>query len=129
MSEYTAEEYREVLKAIYDMNYTERRTVFGESRATLDYVFNNSAQEIIEKYRTYINMPKTGEYWKSKENGNIVVVRYLDRNNVVRYYYCDNGSSDCVPVDYFTETFTKIEHKSQYLEAFLEEMKEVSGTK
>lgn len=125
MSEYTAEEYREVLREIYDMTYIERKTAFGESRTTLDYIFNNSAQEIIEKYRTYINTPKTGEYWKSEENGNMVVVRYSE-GNVVRYYRCDNGASDCMSVDYFTENFTKTGHKSQYLEAFLSEMKKVS---
>lgn len=128
MKEYTAEEYREVLNKIRDMPSYVREAVFGKNRNTLDYIFYDSAQEIIEKYRVYKDSPspKTGEYWKRKDNNGMVVVRHVEKD-AVSIYYLDGGTNRH-SLKYFTNTFARTEHKSKYLEAFLEEMKEVSGT-
>lgn len=125
MSEYTAEEYREVLKAIYDMDVEERKNNFGVSALVGDYVKNFSVSELIEKYRTYINTPKVGEYWKRKKNGEMVVVRYI-KNNVVYVYLCCGGHTDYCSLEHFADNHTRTEHKSQYLESFIKEMEEVS---
>lgn len=122
---YTAEEYREVLNKIRDMSPCVRESVFGKDRTTLDYIFYDSAQEIIEKYRAYKDTPKTGEYWKN--SADMIIVRYI-KNNIVFYYYCANGISSYMKCDTFVKNFTKTEHKSQYLESLIEEMKEVSST-
>jgi len=61
---YTAEEYRQVLIKIYGMKSEKREEAFGKDEFVADYVEHYSAQEIIEKYRAYVNTPKTGEYWK-----------------------------------------------------------------
>ena len=122
---YTAEEYREVLKAIGDMGGEERKKVFGVSVLVATYVKEFSASELIEKYRAYVNTPKTGEYWKRKETGEMVVVRRVEKDKVFTYY-CDGGVSYQNSLSYFTDTFTRTERKSRYLEDFLEEMKEVS---
>ena len=124
MSEYTAEEYREVLNKIRDMSPCIRESVFGKDRTTLDYIFYDSAQEIIEKYRAYVNTPKAGEYWKNND-GTMIIVRYI-KNNIVFYYYCRDGVSSYMRCDTFVGTFKRTEHKSKYLESFMEEMKEVS---
>lgn len=123
---YTAEEYREVLNKIRDMSPCIRESVFGKDRTTLDYIFYDSAQEIIEKYRAYADTPKAGEYWKNRE-GSAVVVRYI-KNNIVFYYYCNDVVSSYMRCDTFVASFTKTEYQSQYIESLIEEMKEVSGT-
>ena len=123
MSEYTAEEYREVLKAIYDMDSVERKNIFGVSTLIGGYVKDFSVSEIVEKYRAYINTPKTGEYWKAND-GQVVVVRYI-KNDLVYYYYCDCGTSNYTLARNFVKNFTKTERKSQYLELLFKEMEEV----
>lgn len=64
MSEYTAEEYKEALKAIIDMSGEERKKAFGVSTLVAAYIKDFSVSEIVEKYRAYINMPKVGDYWE-----------------------------------------------------------------
>lgn len=128
MSEYTAEEYRYVLNKIYNMNSEEREKAFGEDEFVADYVEHRSAQELIEKYRAYVNTPKTGEYWKRKGDGEMVVVRYV-KDCMVIVYYCDGGFGCEHSLTYFIDYFVRTEHKSRYLADFLNEMKEVSGTK
>lgn len=126
MSEtYTAEEYRDVLNGILDMDVIEREKAFGVSKPALKYVTDCPALEIIEKYRAYKTAPKVGEYWKGKENGVMVVVRYVEEN-VVHIYCCDGGYGNYFSYKYFVGNFTRTEHKSKYLESFLSEMKEVS---
>lgn len=124
---HTAEEYREVLKAIYDMDSVEREKAFGVDESVHEYLKDFSTTELIKKYRAYKNAPNTGEYWKNDEDGGMVVVRYVERG-MVRYYRCNNGTSNCLSIGYFIENFTKTEYRSKYLEAFLEEMKEVGDT-
>lgn len=124
MSEYTTEEYREVLKAIYDMDSVERETAFGSDGTVYEYLKNFSATELIEKYRAYYNTPKTGEYWKNNRDGRIIVVLRVEENMV--YVYYRDGSTNGITLKYFVGNFTKTEHKSKYLESFLSEMKEVS---
>lgn len=121
---YTAEEYRKTLSAINGMNSTERETAFGSCETVLTYVKGFSASEIIEKYRAYVNTPKVGEYWKRKRDGVMVVVLHVEENMV--YVYYRDGSTNSITLKYFVDYFTKTEHKSQYLEDFLSEMKEVS---
>lgn len=125
MSEYTAEEYRQVLAAVHDMNGGERKEAFGENKLVSDYVKDVSASELIKKYRAYVNAPKTGEYWKVNDGRNMVIVRYI-QNNIVYYYYCSDGLSSFMSYDIFCKTFTKTERKSQYLESLIKEMEEVN---
>lgn len=127
MSEYTAEEYREVLNKIRDMPSYVREAVFGKNRNTLDYIFYDSAQEIIEKYRVYKDSPKTGEYWKRKEDGEMVVVRRV-KDGMVFIYYCDGGCANSHSLECFVSNFTRTEYKSEYLGLLIEEMEGVSGT-
>ena len=122
---YTAEEYREVLKAIYDMDSVEREKAFGVDESVHEYLEDFSTTELIKKYRAYKNAPETGEYWRRKEDGQMIIVRYI-KSDVVYYYYCSDGVSSYMSTSNFVTYFTKTEHKSQYLEAFLSEMKEVS---
>ena len=124
MSEYTAEEYRQVLAAVHDMNGGERKEAFGENKLISDYVKDVSASELIKKYRAYVNTPKTGEYWKSTDR-RMILVRYIE-NNIVYYYYCCDGLSSFMSYDIFCKTFTKTERKSQYLESLIKEMEEVN---
>ena len=124
----TAEEYRKVLMSIYDMNAEERKKAFGVSTLVGGYVKDFSVSELIEKYRVYINTPKTGEYWKRKGDGEMVVVRYV-KDCMVIVYYCDGGFGCEHSLTYFIDYFVRTEHKSRYLADFLNEMKEVSGTK
>lgn len=121
---YTAEEYRDVLNRILDMGEIEREKAFGVSKPALKYVTDCPALEIIEKYRAYKTAPKVGEYWKKKEDGEMVVVRRV-KTNMVFIYYCDGGYGSHL-LQYFVDNFVRTEHKSKYLEAFLSEMKEVS---
>ena len=121
---YTAEEYRNVLKGILDMDMFEREEAFGTKKPALKYAIDYPASEIIEKYNVYINMPRTGEYWKHNVDGEMVVVRYVDKNTV-RVYYCDGGYNNSFSYKYFVGSFAKTEYKSKYLEDFLNEMKEV----
>lgn len=123
---YTAEEYRKVLSKIYDMGSTEREKAFGVDESICEYLKNFSATELMEKYRIYKNAPKVGEYWKRKKNGETVVVRRVEEN--MAYVYYRDGSTNILTFKYFADNFAKTERKSRYLEAFLEEMKEVSGT-
>ena len=116
---YTAEKYRETLIAIHGMNGGKRKEAFGENRCIF------SVSEIIEKYNVYINATKTGEYWERKKDGEMVVVRYVEKN-IVYVYLCDGGHTQCFSLKYFIDNHTKTEHQSLYLEAFLEEMKEMS---
>lgn len=126
MSEtYTAEEYRDVLNGILDMDVIEREKAFGVSKPALRYVTDCPALEIIEKYRAYKTAPKVGEYWKRKENGEMVVVRYAEKD-IVFIYHCEGGYSDHHLLNFFVNNFTKTEHKSQYLESLIKEMEEVS---
>lgn len=127
MDEYTAEEYREVLSAIQDMDSVEREKAFGLYETVCTYVKGFSASELIEKYRAYNDLPKVGEYWKRKDNNGMVVVRHVEKD-VVSIYYLDGGTNSH-SLKYFINTFTRTEHKSKYLEVFLEEMKEVGDTK
>ena len=90
MSKYTAEEYRDVLKAIYDMSTEEREKVFGVSKFIPGYIEEFSVSELIEKYHAYNNLPKVGEYWKRKENNGMVIVRSVEKDTVF-IYYCNNG--------------------------------------
>lgn len=122
---YTAEEYREVLKAIYDMDPVERKNIFGVSTLISGYIKDFSVSALIKKYRAYKNIPKVGEYWKKKENGKMVVVRYV-KNNIVYVYLCDGGNTDYCPLQHFADNYTRTEYKSKYLGVFFEEMKEVS---
>ena len=122
---YTAEEYREVLKAIYDMDSVERKNIFGVSTLIGGYIKDFSVSALIKKYRAYKNIPKVGEYWKKKENGKMVVVRYV-KNNVVYVYLCGCGHTDYCSLEHFAGNYTRTEHKSQYLESFINEMEEVS---
>lgn len=122
---YTVEEYREALIAIYNMDAEERKNVFGISMLVGDYVKDFSASELIEKYRAYSNTPKTGEYWKANDGRNIIIVRYI-QNDLVYYYYCSDGLSSFIRYDTFCKTFTKTERKSQYLELLIKEMEEAS---
>lgn len=124
MSEYTAEEYRDVIMAIHYMDGVQRKEVFGENSGISDYVKGFSVSELIEKYRAYVNTPKAGEYWKNND-GQMIIVRYI-KSNIVFYYYCSDGVSSYMRCDTFVECFTKTEYQSQYLESFIEEMKEVS---
>lgn len=124
MSEYTAEEYREVLNAIYDMNSVERKNIFGVSMLVGGYAKEFSVSELIEKYRAYVT-PKVGEYWKSNSERNMVIVRYI-KDGFVYYYYCSDGLSSYMQFDVFVKNFTKTECKSRYLHLLLEEMEEVS---
>lgn len=127
MSEnYTAEEYREVLKAISDMNDAEeRKKVFGVYMIFLSsYIRDFSASELIEKYRAYVNTPKVGEYWKRKRNGEMVAVRRVEEN--MAYVYYRDGSTNILTFTYLLDNFTRTEYKSKYLEAFIEEMKEIN---
>lgn len=127
MSEnYTAEEYREVLKAISDMNDAEeRKKVFGVYMIFLSsYIRDFSASELIEKYRAYVNTPKVGEYWKRKRNDEMVAVRRVEEN--MAYVYYRDGSTNILTFTYLLDNFTRTEYKSKYLEAFIEEMKEIN---
>lgn len=126
MSEYTAEEYREVLNAIWDMDMEEREKVFGIGKFISGYIKGFSVSELIKKYRAYVNTPKTGEYWKNNE-GSMVIVRYI-KSDTVFYYYCSDGVSSYMSTGNFAKNFTKTEHTSQYLGLLIEEMKEVFGT-
>ena len=121
---YTVEEYRETLKAIYDLNSEEREKVFGSFPFISDFVKSFSASELIEKYRAYVNTPKVGEYWKRKGDGEMVVVRRVEEYMAL-VYYCD-GSANMLTFTYLLDNFIRTEHKSKYLESFLSEMKEVS---
>lgn len=123
MREYTSEEYREVLKAIYDMGSEEREKVFGVSTLVGGYVKDFSVSALIEKYRAY-NTPKTGEYWKDNEKDEMVVVRGVEKD-LVRIYYCNGGYDSCYSLKYFVSHFTKTEYKSKYLELLFKEMEEV----
>lgn len=122
---YTADEYREVLMAVQDMNGDKRKEAFDKNKCFSDYIKDFPASELIEKYRAYKNIPQIGEYWKDKKNGEMIVIRRIEEN-VVYIYYCDGGYNNSFSYKYFVGNFVKTEHKSQYLEAFLEEMKEVS---
>lgn len=121
---YTAEEYREVLKEIYNMCSAERKKTFGVDTVVQDYTENFSASELIEKYRAY-NVPKVGEYWKREMNGEMVVVWYVEKN-AVYVYFCDDCCFDYFSRESFVDSFTRTEHKSKYLESLIEEMKGVS---
>lgn len=61
---YTAEEYREVLQAIYDMNAEKREKVFGVAHIIDDYIDDFSALELIEMYRAYVNIPRLANIGK-----------------------------------------------------------------
>lgn len=122
---YTAEEYRETLLAIYKMNSEEREKVFGLIPFIFDFAKNYQASELIEKYRAYSNTPKTGEYWKRKTDGEMIVVRRVEKD-IVYLYICDGGCSHILSLKCFTDNYTKTEHKSQYLELFIKEMEKVS---
>ena len=121
---YTVEEYRKALSEIYNMGSTEREKAFGVDESIYEYLKNFSATELMEKYRIYKNAPKVGEYWKNND-GQVIIVRYI-KNNIVYYYYCSNGVSSYMLTCNFVKIFTKTGHESQYLEAFLSEMEEVS---
>lgn len=123
---YTVEEYRKALSEIYNMGSTEREKAFGVDESIYEYLKNFSATELMEKYRIYKNAPKIGEYWKRKDNNGMVVVRHVEKD-VVSIYYLDGGTNSH-SLKYFTNTFARTERKSKYLEAFLEEMKEVGDT-
>lgn len=101
-----------------------REKVFGVSKFLHGYIKDFSVSELIEKYRAYVNTPKTGEYWKSND-GQMIIVRYI-KDDFVYYYYCSDGLSNFLPVRAFVKNFTKSERKSQYFELLIEEMKEVS---
>lgn len=124
---YTAEEYRKVLMLIYDMDTEEREKVFGVSKFIPGYIEEFSVSELIEKYHAYKNAPKAGEYWKRKDDsGEMVVVRSVEEGTVL-IYYCDNGGcGNRFSLEYFTKSFIRTGHKSQYLKSFIEEMKEIS---
>lgn len=122
---YTAEEYRKVLMLIYDMDTEEREKVFGVSKFIPGYIEEFSVSELIEKYHAYKNAPKAGEYWKRKDDGEMVVVRYI-KDSMVIVYYCNGGFGCSHSLTYFTDYFTKTKYKSKYIEDFLKEMKEMS---
>ena len=81
--------------------------------------------ELIEKYRTYVNTPKVGEYWKNNEDGGMVVVWHVEEDTVF-IYHCDGGHTDYLSFIFFVNNFTKTERKSQYLESFIKEVGKVS---
>lgn len=122
---YTAEEYREVLKEIFYMELEVREKVFGVSKFLPGYIKDFSVSELIEKYRAYVNTPKAGEYWKATD-GRMMIVRYI-KDNLVYYYYCSDGLSSFMSIRAFVKNFTRTEHKSQYFESLIKEMKEVGG--
>ena len=123
--EYTAKEYRDILNALHDMDVCERERAFGVIKPAWRYVIDYPASELIEKYRAYVNTPKVGEYWKEKANGEMVVVRNVEKD-LVHIYHCDGGFDNCYTLKNFVKNFIKTEHKSQYLESFIREMEEVS---
>ena len=117
---YTAEEYREVLKAILDMEFAERETAFGAGVTVFDYIKDFSASELIEKYRTYVNTPKVGEYWK--RNGEVAVVWCVGVEGDT-IWICYRDGYDVYSIKYFVNRFTKTEYKSKYLDDFLAKWK------
>jgi len=121
---YTAEEYREVLMAIYNMDAEERKNVFGVSALVGDYVKDFPVSELIEKYRVYKNTPRVGEYWK--RNGEVAVVWCVDVEGDT-IWICYRDGYDVYSIKYFVNRFTKTEYRSKYLDDFLSEMEEVSG--
>ena len=125
MSEYTPEKYREVLISIYGMDSTEQEKAFGVDESIYGYLKDFPPNELIEKYMAYKKAPKIGEYWGRKEDGQMVVVRYI-KSGVVFYYYCSDGVSDYASTCNFVKTFTRTKCKSKYLKDFIEEMKDMN---
>lgn len=124
---YTDEEYRNVLNVIYGMSCEVRKEAFGVNKCFSDYIKDFPASELIEKYREYINTPKPGEYWRKKEDGQMVVVWFVDvEEDTIFICYCDGGYGIYSLKYYFVDNFTKSEYKSQYLELFIKEMEKMN---
>lgn len=54
----------------------------------------------------------------------MVAVRRVEEN--MAYVYYRDGSTNILTFTYLLDNFTRTEYKSKYLEAFIEEMKEIN---